>query len=96
MARPLRIDYPDTFYHVLSRGNEQKLIYYDTDDYERQSWDLCIYIMSRMGAYTNREIGEVFGFGYTAITGTVKRTEQHLARNTQLQRLIEQIVDELQ
>jgi hypothetical protein len=49
-----------------------------------------------MGAYTNREIGEVFGFGYTAITGTVKRAEQHLARNTQLQRLIEQIVDELQ
>jgi hypothetical protein len=23
MARPLRIEYPDAFYHVTSRGNEQ-------------------------------------------------------------------------
>ena len=33
MARPLRIEYPDTFYHVRSRGNEHRPIYYDTDDY---------------------------------------------------------------
>jgi len=63
---------------------------------KRQSRDLCIYIMSRMGAYTNREIGEVFGVGYTAITGTVKRAEQHFAMNTQSQRLIEKIIEELQ
>jgi len=56
----------------------------------------CIYIMSRMGAYTNREIGQVFGVGYTAITGTVKRAEQHLEKNAPLQRLIEKIIDELQ
>ena len=42
------------------------------------------------------EIGEVFGVGYTAITGTVKRAEQHFAMNTQLQRLIEKIIEELQ
>ena len=27
MARPLRITYPDAFYHITSRGNEQKAIY---------------------------------------------------------------------
>jgi len=62
---------------------------------KRQSRDLCIYIMSRMGAYTNREIGEVFGVGYTAITGTVKRAEQHLEKNALLQRSVNKIIDEL-
>jgi hypothetical protein len=49
-----------------------------------------------MGVYTNREIGELFGVGYTAITGTVKRVEdKHLEGNKRLQRLIEKIIDEL-
>jgi putative transposase len=33
MARPLQMDYPATFYHVLSRGNERKEIFYDEKDY---------------------------------------------------------------
>ena len=34
MARPVRLDYPDTFYHVLSRGNERRDIFRDRQDYE--------------------------------------------------------------
>lgn len=34
MARPLRIDQEDTFYHVLNRGNEQRAIFRDRRDYE--------------------------------------------------------------
>ena len=33
MARPLRPDYADTFYHVLSRGNERRDIFYGKQDY---------------------------------------------------------------
>lgn len=62
---------------------------------KRQSRDLCIYIMNRMGVYTNREIGEVFGVGYTAITGTVNRAEKHLEGSKRLQRLVNKILDEL-
>jgi REP element-mobilizing transposase RayT len=32
MAGPLRMDYPDAFYHVLSRGNERKEIFWDEKD----------------------------------------------------------------
>jgi REP element-mobilizing transposase RayT len=32
MARPLRMDYPDAFYHVLSRRNERKKIFWDEKD----------------------------------------------------------------
>ncbi|MEW6327521.1 MAG: transposase [Thermodesulfobacteriota bacterium] len=35
MARPIRMDYPDTFYHVLSRGNEKRDIFYDERDYRK-------------------------------------------------------------
>jgi putative transposase len=35
MARPLRIEYPDAFYHVTARGNERKDIYRDERDRER-------------------------------------------------------------
>ncbi len=35
MARPLRIEYPGAFYHVISRGNEQKNIFRIDKDRER-------------------------------------------------------------
>ena len=35
MARPLRIEYEGAFYHVTSRGNERKKIYYAKSDYEK-------------------------------------------------------------
>ena len=34
MARPLRIDQEDTFYHVLNRGNERRAIFRDEQDRE--------------------------------------------------------------
>jgi putative transposase len=35
VARPLRIEYPNAFYHVTSRGNERRAIYRTKGDYER-------------------------------------------------------------
>jgi REP element-mobilizing transposase RayT len=35
MARSLRLDYLETFYHVLSRGNEKREIFRDQKDYPR-------------------------------------------------------------
>ena len=35
MARQVRLDYPNTFYHVLSRGNERRDIFWEQGDYER-------------------------------------------------------------
>jgi len=35
MARPLRIEYPNAFYHVTSRGNEQKDIFKSRKDREK-------------------------------------------------------------
>ncbi len=35
MARPLRIEYPNAFYHITSRGNERRAIFGSKGDYER-------------------------------------------------------------
>lgn len=35
MARPVRMNYPETFYHILSRGNEKKEIFQDEKDYQK-------------------------------------------------------------
>ena len=35
MARPLRITFPDAFYHVTSRGNEQKAVFKSNSDREK-------------------------------------------------------------
>jgi putative transposase len=35
MARPLRIEYEGAFYHVTSRGNERRKIFFGNSDYEK-------------------------------------------------------------
>jgi hypothetical protein len=35
MARPLRIEFPGAFYHVIQRGIERKAIFISDKDYER-------------------------------------------------------------
>lgn len=35
MTRPLRIEYEGAFYHITSRGNERKRIFYSKSDYEK-------------------------------------------------------------
>ena len=47
MARPLRIEYPGAFYHVTSRGNEQKDIFKSRNDREQ----FCSYLKSSAERY---------------------------------------------
>ena len=35
MARPLRIQYPEAFYHITSRGNERKAVFRNDRDRNR-------------------------------------------------------------
>ncbi len=35
MSRPLRIEYPDAWYHVINRARRGQILYLDTDDYRR-------------------------------------------------------------
>jgi REP element-mobilizing transposase RayT len=49
MTRPLRIQYPDAYYHVTCRGNERRKIFRNHDDhnifFELLARSLDIYVV---------------------------------------------------
>lgn len=54
MARPLRIEFPGAFYHVISRGNERKAVFRKPADYElflKTLKDACDYFNARIHSY---------------------------------------------
>jgi putative transposase len=54
MARPVRMDFPNTHYHVLSRGNERRKIFYNRGDYSR--------FLETLGRMVDRFQIEVHGY----------------------------------
>ena len=57
MSRPLRIEYPNAFYHVMNRGAGRQAIYLVDDDYDiflevvkesAKLFDICILAFSLM------------------------------------------------
>ena len=72
MARPLGIEFRGALYHVLSRGNERCDIFLGDDDY-----DVFLGVLEKMsdryllrgtGLYTNKQIRELFGLTYSAVS----------------------------
>ncbi len=56
---------------------------------------MAIFALYQLGVYLNREIGEVFGVGYTAIPGAVKRGQEYLKSDRQLERVINEIIADI-
>ena len=61
--------------------------------YRCRNRDVAIYVLYRLGIYLNREIGRVFGVKYTAVPGAVKRAQQYLKSDSQLEIVIGNISD---
>jgi len=66
MARPLRIDQEDTFYHVLNRGNERRAVFRGAQDYEgflarlgrcSERFSLAVYAYVLMGNHYHLLVG---------------------------------------
>jgi DNA-binding MarR family transcriptional regulator len=63
-------------------------------DYVFEVTELCImYALNRMNICTNKEIGDVFGVGYTAVTEAVKRAEGYLEKNKRIANKVRNIID---
>jgi putative transposase len=63
--------------------------------YRCQKRDVAIYVLYQLGVYLNREIGKVFGVGYTAVPGAVKRGQQYLKSDRQLERVVNNIIADI-
>jgi DNA-directed RNA polymerase specialized sigma24 family protein len=56
---------------------------------------VAIYILYQLGVYRNEEIGEVFGVGYTAVTGAVKRALAYLNKDLGLEKMTKKIINDM-
>ena len=54
--------------------------------------DVAIYVLYQLGVYRNHEIGDLFGVGYTAVPGAVKRALDYLDRDQQLKKNARKII----
>ena len=61
MARPLRVEYPGAYYHVVNRGNNQENIYENDRDREK-----------RKGSHLNGLLPE-----YCSKGGSDRKSKQH-------------------
>ena len=55
MARPLRIEYPGAYYHVINRGNNQGKIF------KNKAREAAIFIARDITGITCKDLGEYFG-----------------------------------
>ena len=55
MARPLRIEYPGAYYHVINRGNNQEKIF------KNKALEVAIFIARDMTGITCKDLGGYFG-----------------------------------
>jgi len=57
--------------------------------------DIAMYILYQLGIYRNKEIGEVFGVGYTAVSGAVKRALLYFKKDHHLEREVKRIINDI-
>jgi putative transposase len=63
--------------------------------YRCQNRDVAIYVLYQLGTYLNKEIGEVFGVGYTAVPAGVKRGQEYIRSDGQLERMVKNIIADI-
>jgi REP element-mobilizing transposase RayT len=63
--------------------------------YRCQNRDVAFYVLYQLGVYLNKEIGKVFGVGYTAVPGSVKRGQKYLSADGQLERVVNKLIADI-
>ncbi len=76
MARPLRLEFAGTLYHVLARGNERTVIV--RDDASRS---IAAYLARRRFGYRATEVALALGYrSPSSVTRAVGRVESSMPR----------------
>ena len=81
---------------ILRRLGEKNLqAIFNVRKYRCRNRDVTIYILYQLGAYLNAEIGKVFGVGYTAIPGAVRRGKEFIDSDGRLEERVNRIIDDI-
>jgi chromosomal replication initiation ATPase DnaA len=79
MVRPLRIEFADALYHVMSRGNDRRAIVRDDASRSVAAW-----LARRRFGYKTRDIAEALGYrshgGVVTAIGRIEAATEPLGR----------------
>jgi putative transposase len=62
---------------------------------KRLNRDLAIYILCHVGVFRHREVGRVFGVGYTSITGALKRAQSYVDSDKKIGRKVARALNDI-
>ncbi|UCG11070.1 MAG: transposase [Deltaproteobacteria bacterium] len=61
---------------------------------KRPDRDLAIYILCHLGVFTHRDIGRVFGVGYTSVSGALKRAGSYMDADKKIREKVVRILND--
>lgn len=86
MSRPIRIEYPDAWYHIMNRGRRSENIFSDEKDY--------MYLTRKPRRDTLKEIGEQFEIGNdSTVRSVIERMKKKLAGDRKFALRLDQLVE---
>ena len=90
MARPLRIEYPGAYYHVMNRGNPAVIFS------SMKARMVAIYLGRQLGGHKHEEIGKTVGLGKTSsVSSAYLLMKERVAKEKQLQQRVRKIEEAL-
>ena len=90
MARPLRIEYPGAYYHVMNRGQSRRNIF--IEDKGRQTFSRP----AQLGGHKHEEIGKTVRLGKTSsVSSAYLLMKERVATENQLQQRVRKIEEAL-
>ena len=93
MARPLRIEYPGAYYHVMNRGQSRRNIFID----KRRGTDGRRFISAaQLDGHKHEEIGKTVGLGKpSSVSSAYLLMKERVAKEKQLQQRVRKIEEAL-
>ncbi len=89
-------DIQSVVFNILERlGEKDPDAVLNSKRKRRPNRDVAIYILYQLGEYRNEEIGKVFGVGYTAVTGAVKRGQKYLDSDRRLAKAVKEMTNDI-
>jgi len=77
MSRPLRIQYPDAWYHVMNRGRRGEKV--TRRGYFNEPRNVAVYLIRHLRNDTLKHAGEQFGIEkYSIISSIVERVKNEM------------------
>ena len=105
MSRPLRIQYPDAWYHVMNRGRRGESVFLEKQDYSMfvefpkevvdmyaKPRNVAIFLIRRCRGEKLEEIGRQFGTtNYSFVSRAIERMKRHISADRRLKARVKTI-----